>query len=96
MSCIQSRRTSELRSQTVIGAYNLTPCDADGNELVFLNSVDSSASDSGYLELDTESLNDKPNRLKLEKWILTAIEERLRKNNVLVVGRIVKMASKKA
>jgi hypothetical protein len=24
MSCIQSRRTSELRSRTVVGAYNLT------------------------------------------------------------------------
>jgi hypothetical protein len=24
MSCLQSRRTSELRSRTVIGAYNLT------------------------------------------------------------------------
>jgi hypothetical protein len=72
------------------------PCDADGNELVFLDGVDSSASDGGYPELDAdvdvdvESLDDKPNGPKLEKWILTAIEERVRKNNVLVAGRMMR------
>jgi hypothetical protein len=72
------------------------PCDADGNELVFLDSVDFSASDSGYPELGAESPNDKPNGLELEKWISTAIEERVCKNNVLVAGRMVKKATKKA
>ena len=44
---------------------------------MFLDSVDTSASDSGYLELDVdvESPNNKPNRLKLKKWILNAIKE---------------------
>jgi hypothetical protein len=32
MSCIQSRRTSELRSRTVIGAYNLTNPRTDPND----------------------------------------------------------------
>ena len=72
------------------------PCDADGNELVFPDSVDSNASDSGYPELDVESPNNKPNGPKLEKWILTAIEEWVRKNNILVAGRMVKKATKKA
>jgi hypothetical protein len=63
---------------------------------VFLDSVDSSASDGGYPELDAESLDIKPNGLKLEKWILTAIKERVRKNNILVAGRMVKKAPKKA
>jgi hypothetical protein len=62
------------------------PCNVDGNELVFLGGIDTNASDSGYPELDVdadlESWNDKVDRLKLEKWILTAIKERARKNNV--------------
>jgi hypothetical protein len=66
------------------------PCNADGNELVFLDGVDASASDGGYPELDAdaESPNNE-NGPKLEKWILTAIEERVRKNNVLVASRMV-------
>ena len=63
---------------------------------MFLDGVDSSASDSGYPELDAESPNDKPNGPKLEKWILTEIEEQVRKNNILVAGRMVKKATKKA
>ena len=55
------------------------PCDVDGNELVFLDGVDTSASDSGYPELDVdvdvESSNNEPNGPKLEKWILNAIKE---------------------
>jgi hypothetical protein len=77
---------------------NNKPYNVDRNKLVFLNSVDASASDSGYLELnaDVESLNNEHNRLKLEKWILTAIEERVCKNNVFVASRMVQRAAKKA
>jgi hypothetical protein len=48
------------------------------------------------LDADVESPNNEYNRLKLKKWILTAIEERVRKNNVLVAGRMVQQAAKKA
>jgi hypothetical protein len=57
--------------------------------------VDTSASNSGYLDLD-ESLEDKLEQLELEKWILNAIKERIRKNNVLVARRMVNKTSKKA
>jgi len=69
-------------------------CNADGNELIFPNRIDTSASNSGYEELDpnTESLN---NTLELEKFILTTIEQRIQKNNILVASRIVKKAVKK-
>jgi hypothetical protein len=58
---------------------------------VFLDRVDTSASNSGYPELDadTKSPNNEPNGPELKKWILTAIEEQVRKNNVLVAGRMV-------
>jgi hypothetical protein len=74
------------------------PCDTDKNELVFLDSIDTSTSDGGYPELDTdtESPNNEPDRPELEKWILTAIEERVCKNNILVAGRIVCRTAKKA
>ena len=70
------------------------PCDAYGNELIFPNGIDTSASDGGYEELDpnTESPN---NTLELEKFILTVIEQRIRKNNILVASRMVKKAAKK-
>jgi hypothetical protein len=64
-------------------------CDLDGKELVFPDNVNTSASDSGYPELDPESHNDEPdvpNVPKLEKWILTTIEEHVHKNNVLVAS----------
>jgi hypothetical protein len=48
------------------------------------------------LDVDAELLNNKHNRLKLKKWILTAIEEQVRKNNVFVVSRMVQQAAKKA
>ena len=65
---------------------------------MFLDGVDTSASDSGYPELDadTESPNNEPDGPELEKWILNAIEERVRKNNVLVTGRMVQRVAKKA
>ena len=63
----------------------------DKNKLVVPNRIDTSASNSRYKEL--ESLN---NTQELEKFILTAIEQRIRKNNILVASRIVKKASKKA
>jgi hypothetical protein len=74
------------------------PCDADGNELVFLDGVDTGASDGGYPELDAdaESPDNEPDGPELEKWILNAIEERVRKNNVLVAGRMVRRVAKKA
>jgi hypothetical protein len=74
------------------------PCDADRNKLVFLDGVDTSASNSGYPELDadTESPNNEPDGPELKKWILTAIEERVRKNNVLVAGRMLQRVAKKA
>jgi hypothetical protein len=74
-------------------------CNSNGKELVFPDNVDTSASDSGYPELDLESHNnglDVPDVPKLEKWILTAIEEHVRKNNVLVASQIVRKTSKKA
>jgi hypothetical protein len=65
---------------------------------VFLYGVDTSASDSGYpeLDVDTESPNDEPDGPKLEKWILNAIDERVRKNNVLIAGRMVRRGCQKA
>jgi hypothetical protein len=74
------------------------PCDANRNELVFANSVDTSASNSGYLDLDPNLDADADARLaiKLEKWIINAIELWICKNNVLVAARIVKKGAKKA
>jgi hypothetical protein len=66
---------------------------------VFLDSVDSSASDSRYPELDADvdvAPNNEPNGPKLEKWILTAIKEWVRKNNILVAGRMVRKTAKNA
>ena len=67
---------------------------------MFLDGVDTGASDGGYPELDAdvdvESPNNEPDGLELEKWILNAIEERVRKNNVLVAGRMVQRVAKKA
>jgi hypothetical protein len=34
---------------------NNKPCDVDGNGLVFANSVNTSASDGGYLDLDLDA-----------------------------------------
>ena len=62
---------------------------------MFLDGVDSGAWDGGYPELDAESPNNEPNGPGLEKWILTAIEERVRKNNVLVADRMVESATKR-
>jgi hypothetical protein len=69
------------------------PCDASGTALVFANGVDDGASDTGYPNPDTELLEDAP---EFEKLILNAIEERIRKNNVLVASRMVKKTTKKA
>jgi hypothetical protein len=63
---------------------------------MFLDSVNSCASDSRYLELDAKSPNNEPNGPELKKWILTVIKQLIRKNNVLVVGRMVKRVTKKA
>ena len=71
------------------------PCDADGNELVFAaGEVDTGASDGGYPNPNTEE--DEEPAIELEKWILNAIELRIRKNNVLVARRMVKKGAKKA
>jgi hypothetical protein len=45
------------------------PYNADGNELVFLDSVDAGASDGGYpeLDVDAESPNNEHNGLELEQ-----------------------------
>jgi hypothetical protein len=69
------------------------PCDASGTALVFANGVDDSAGDTGYPNPNTESPKDV---LELEKLILNAIEEQIRKNNVLVAIRMVKKTTKKA
>ena len=64
-------------------------CNLDSKELVFPDNVNTSASDSRYPELDPELHNNRPdvlNVLKLEKWILTAIKEHVRKNNVFVAS----------
>jgi hypothetical protein len=73
-------------------------CDLNRNELVFANSIDTGASDSGYPDLDPDlDLNkDKGLAIKLEKWIFTDIELQIRKNNVLITKRIVKRSAKKA
>ena len=42
---------------------NNKPCDANSKELVFTNNVNTSASNSRYLELDLELYTNKPNRL---------------------------------
>jgi hypothetical protein len=76
------------------------PCNADGNVLVFKNGeVDTGASDGGYpdntgAEADTYSPIE--NELELEEFILTAIEQCICKNNVLVAARMVKKTSKRA
>jgi hypothetical protein len=60
-------------------------CNADSNVLVFVNKVNTSASNSGYLDVDanTQLLY---NELELEEFILTAIEQRICKNNVCVAS----------
>jgi hypothetical protein len=70
-------------------------CDADGNVLVFVDRVDTSASDGGYLDVDADAQS-LHNELELKEFILTAIEQRIRKNNVYVASRMVKKATKKA
>jgi hypothetical protein len=48
------------------------PYDVDGNELVFaLKEADAGASDSSYLDLNTE---DEEPAIELKKWILNAIK----------------------
>jgi hypothetical protein len=71
-------------------------CNSNSKELVFLDNMDTSTSDSRYLELYLELHNNRPDVLKLEKWILTTIEEHVHKNNVLVASQIVRKTSKKA
>jgi hypothetical protein len=52
---------------------NNKPCNANRNELVFAaGEVDTSASNSGYLDLDAEE--DEESAIELEKWIVNAIE----------------------
>jgi hypothetical protein len=63
---------------------------------VFTNNVDTSASNSRYLELDLELYTNRPNRLEAKKWILTAIKEHVCKNNIVVANKIVRKTSKKA
>jgi hypothetical protein len=57
--------------------------------------VDTSTSNSGYPDLD-KLLKDELEQLELKKWILNIIKERICKNNVLVVHKIVNKTSKKA
>jgi hypothetical protein len=71
-------------------------CDQARNKLVFAKGeVDTSASDGGYPDLD-ELLKDEPEQPELKKWILNVIKERICKNNVLVVRKMVNKTSKKA
>jgi hypothetical protein len=75
---------------------NNKPCDQARNELVFAKGeVDTSVSNSGYLD-PNESLKNDLEQLELETWILNAIEERIHKNNALVACRMVRKTSKKA
>jgi hypothetical protein len=69
--------------------------DADSNVLVFVDGVDTSASNSRYLDVDANAQS-LYNELELEEFILTAIEQRIRKNNVYVASRMVKKTTKKA
>lgn len=58
-------------------------CDADRDELVFANGVDTGASDGGYPDLDpdldADADADAGLAIELEKWIINAIELRIRK-----------------
>jgi hypothetical protein len=67
------------------------PCDANGDALVFANGVDTGASDGGYSD-DVEEAN---TNAELDEFILTALEQRIRKNNILVAARMVKKTAKK-
>jgi hypothetical protein len=72
------------------------PCDANGDALVFANRVDTSASNSGYLDADMEKAYADTDKPELKEFILTALKQRIRKNNILVAARIVKKTTKKA
>jgi hypothetical protein len=65
-----SREPHFLRAR-LLNADN-KPCDANRNELVFINDIDTGASDSGYSDLDPNA--DEGPAIELEKWILTAIK----------------------
>jgi hypothetical protein len=71
------------------------PCDATGNELVFApREVDTSASNGGYSNKD---INNKVLETpELELFIILAIKEQVRKNNMLVATKIKKKSAKKA
>ena len=77
---------------------NNKPCDADGNELVFAEGeIDTGASDGGYSDAEDEDEDeDSGQQIELDKWILNAIELRVRKNNLLVAGRMAKKGAKNA
>jgi len=57
--------------------------------------VDTSASDSGYL--DNKDIDNKVlETLELELFIISAIKEQVRKNNMLVAAKMKKKSAKKA
>jgi hypothetical protein len=58
--------------------------------------VDTSASDSKYLDTDIKKAYANINKLKLKEFILITLKQRICKNNILVVARIVKKTTNKA
>jgi hypothetical protein len=71
------------------------PCDANGDALVFANRVDTGASDGGYPD-DIEEADAYMDKPELEEFILTALEQHIRKNNILIAAGMVKKTAKKA
>jgi hypothetical protein len=72
------------------------PCNTNSNALGFANGVDTGASNSGYLDADVEEAYTNIDKLELKEFILTALKQRVCKNNILVAARIVKKTTKKA
>jgi hypothetical protein len=58
--------------------------------------VDTSTSNSEYLDTDVEKAYANMNKPKLKEFILTALKQRIRKNNILVATRMVKKTTNKA
>jgi hypothetical protein len=69
---------------------------ANSNALVFANRVDTNTSDSSYLDTNVNKAYANINKLILKEFILTALEQRIHKNNILVIAKIVKKTTRKA
>jgi len=63
---------------------------------VFANKVDTSASDSKYLDADVKKAYANIDKPELKEYILIALKQRISKNSILVAARMVKKTTKKA